>query len=445
MKQSAKNDASSRFEPGPKTGARAVPAPSGHGAEEQSTSCFAVAALIVLMTVSFFGTSSRGLAASNTTMNAVITANTAFTLDLFERERARPGNLFFSPYSISTALAMTYAGARGQTAEEMARTLHLTLPQTEVPVACSNLVRQIENVNTAKPLRLEIANSVWGQEDFPFLPAFLDLVHRDYAAEAWQVDFVRNAEPARLEINSWVAKKTQDKIPELLQPGQITSDTRMVLCNAIYFKGDWSNKFDPSATHSAPFSTDDGKQVQVPLMTRTFEVRSRPFEELTVFELPYLSNVLSMVVLLPKDREGLPAVERTLNVPQLSGWLSSLASARAIKSEVYLPKFKLDCRLELASTLSALGMPTAFSSKADFSGMSQATKLCIDKVVHQAYVDVNEEGTEAAAATGSTMMLTSAFVRIPVLRVDHPFLFLIRENATGSVLFFGRVVNPLPR
>ncbi|MGH7972460.1 MAG: serpin family protein, partial [Limisphaerales bacterium] len=213
-------------------------------------------------------------------------------------------------------------------------------------------------------------------------------------------------------------------------------------CNAIYFKGQWLAQFDPKATHSAPFFLGSSQQVQVPLMTKTFRVRSRQFDDFTAFTLPYTSNALSMVILLPKAVDGLPSLEQKLDSTNLNQWMASVQSAPEVKSEVFLPKFKMNCRLDLTPTLSAMGMGTAFSAGADFSGMTRMPGLCISEVVHQAYVDVNEEGTEAAAATGTIMRLTATVEHITVLRVDHPFIFLIRENRTGSILFLGRVMDP---
>ena len=287
---------------------------------------------------------------------------------------------------------MTYAGARGQTAAEMARALHFSLPQREVPPAFAGLVHLMEGVRETKPLTLDIANSLWCQQGFPLLDSFLKLAQGDFGAEARQVDFVKDSDPTRLAINTWVAQKTQDKIKDLIQPGQLSADTRLVLCNAIYFKGQWLARFDPKATHSAPFFLGGGQQVQTPLMTKTFEVRSRQMEDFTAFSLPYTSNELSMVILLPKTPDGLPALEQKLDSANLRQWLNSVATAPETKSEVYLPKFKLDCRLLLAPTLSAMGMPAAFSANADFSGMSPKPGLSISDVVHQAFVEVNEEG-----------------------------------------------------
>jgi len=398
--------------------------------------------LILVMTITISGTPLAAQPSPGANPSPVVTANTSFALDLYQREKTTSGNLFFSPYSLSTALAMTYSGARGETAAEMARLLHFNLPQPEVARTFGELAQQMDAVTRTTALKLDIANSLWCQKDFPFIESFLALTRDSYHAEARSVDFVQNTESARVEINSWVEHKTQDKIRDLIQSGQLDRTTRLVLCNAIYFKGQWASQFDPKATHPAPFFTLTGQQVQTPLMTRSVKLRSRAIDDFALASLPYVSNELSMVILLPKATDGLPGLEERLNTGNLGHWLSLLDAAPELKTDLFLPKFKLNCRLLLARTLSALGMPTAFSDSADFSGISTKPALQISDVVHQAFVDVNEEGTEAAAATGVMMRMLAIQREPPVFRVDHPFVFLIRENRTGTILFLGRVLDP---
>jgi serine protease inhibitor len=375
-------------------------------------------------------------------------ANTAFAADLYQREHTKAGNLFFSPYSISTALAMTYAGTRGQTANEMAQVLHFTLPQAQVPAAFASLTERLNAVATNKQATLDIANSLWCQKNFPFTDAFLKLTRDSFGAEARSVDFVANTEGARQEINSWISKKTQDKIQDLLQRGQISTDTRLVLCDAVYFKGKWQSQFDAKATRPEPFFTAPSQQVQTTLMFQSLRLRSRQFDNFSLFSLPYGATTdtnqpsVSMVVLLPREVDGLAALEAQLNAANLGQWLASADAAPEVKSELYLPRFKLNCRLDLAKDLAAMGMPAAFGSSADFSGMNGQRNLTLSQVVHQAVIDVNEEGTEAAAATAVGVSALAVRRPNPVFRVDHPFIFLIRENQTGSLLFLGRVVDP---
>jgi serpin B len=388
-----------------------------------------------------FGTSGQAQTPTPVT-NPIVTANTSFALDLYQREKASSDNLFFSPYSLSMALGMTYAGARGQTAAEMARVLHFNLPPPEVASAFASLGRQMEAIARSETLKLNIANSLWCQKDFPFIESFLALTREAFQAEARLVDFAQNPEAVRVEINTWVEQKTQDRIRDLIQPGQLVPATRLVLCNAIYFKGHWTEQFDPKATHPQPFFTQSGQQVQTPLMTQSLKLRTHAFGDFAAASLPYGSNELSMVIFLPKANDGLLAFEQHLNATNLNQWLSALDAAPELKTDLFVPKFKLNCRLVLARTLAALGMPAAFSPSADFSGISAKPALEISDVVHQAYVDVNEEGTEAAAATGIIMKMTAVQQSPPVFRVDHPFVFLIRENRTGTVLFLGRVLDP---
>ena len=398
--------------------------------------------ICIIMTASAFGAPLAAPSRSGAAALPIVTANTSFALDLYQRERSTPGNLFYSPYSVSTALAMTYSGARGQTAAEMARVLHFNLPQPDVARAFASLAQQLDAVAANKAVKLDVANSVWCQKDFPFNDSFLTLARAGYHAEARLVDFVQNPESTRQAINAWISEKTQGKIPDLIQPGQLSAATRLALCNAIYFKGQWADRFDPKATQPAPFFTRPGHQVPTSLMTHQVKLRTRAFEDFAAASLPYISNELSMVILLPRNVDGLAGLEQRLSAANLTEWLTALDAAPELNTDLFLPKFKLNSRLLLAGTLSALGMPTAFSARADFSGLSARPALQISDVVHQAYVEVNEEGTEAAAATGVIMRMLAVQQRIPVFRVDHPFLFLIRDNPTGTLLFVGRVVDP---
>ena len=381
--------------------------------------------------------------AADTAAVKLAQANTAFALDLYRQERSQPGNLFFSPYSISTALAMTCAGASGQTAQEMARTLHFDMPAAQVHPAFAALLRRMDEIATSKQVSLSVANSLWCQQSYRFTANFLKLSRDDYGAVAKEVDFQQNSEAARLQINSWVADKTRNKIIDLLHPGDVSSETRLVLCDAIYFKGSWASRFREETTHDHPFFVTPTQTVPAPLMYQSLKLSSRQYDDLAVLSLPYAGDAVSMVILLPKALDGLPGLEQQLDAAHWRQWLSALDKAPKAKAEVFLPKFKLTRRLTLAHDLAALGMATAFGPAADFSGITGKNDLFLSQVVHQAFVDVNEEGTEAAAATGAVMTL--AEVRradMPVFRIDHPFLFAIRENQTGSILFLGRLVDP---
>ena len=381
---------------------------------------------------------SAGAAAAG--VDALVQSNTAFALDLYLRTSSEGQNLFFSPFSISTALGMTYAGARGRTAEEMANALRF--PKVDdLHSLLGSLTTRITKIGTEGKVMLSTANSLWCQQDYPFVDDFLKTARRDYRAEAQPVNFAAQAEPARRKINKWVAEQTHDKIEELLQPGQISSSTRLVLCNAVYFKGKWLKQFNPKATATRPFQVSPSRQVDTPMMSQTVRLRSHQVNEVLLFSLPYAGNSVSMIVLLPNSVDGLATLEKSLSAEALQGWLSGLAGSPEMETDLTLPRFKLKSRLELNEPLAALGMKQAFTAQADFTGISTRAGLAIDDVVHEAVVDVNEEGTEAAAATGVTMRATSV-ARKKVIRVDHPFIFLIREDTSGSLLFLGKVVDP---
>jgi len=383
----------------------------------------------------------------------VVQGNNEFALALFARLRENQGNLFFSPYSISTALAMTYAGARGDTETQMAKVLHFpTLAGEKVPPepvmqegqfhsAFGEVVKALNDRAKKGGYELAVANALWGQKGYKLLDDFLRLIETEYGGRLTGVDFVTATESARQTINAWVEKKTRDKIKELLKPGVLDTMTRLVLTNAIYFKGNWQRQFQKDKTRESRFTVLSGEKVDAPMMNQTGEFRYMEAEGFQAIELPYVDNELSMIILLPKQTDGLPEFEKTLKLEDFSRWLDRLHRREVIVS---VPKFKMTSQFSLASVLISMGMADAFSAPvADFSGITGSRDLFISAVIHKAYVDVNEEGTEAAAATGVTMRLTSAGPsQTPVFRADHPFLFLIRDNHSGSILFIGRLTNP---
>ncbi len=397
--------------------------------------------LVLLLLASL--TSIRGEArAEEGRMSQLVDGNTQFALDLFGRLRTQPGNLFFSPSSISTALAMTYAGARGETAQQMARVLHFPSPQDQLPETFASLQNALRPAAEKPGYRLDLANRLWGQQGYHFLPDFLAVTRDFYHAELAQVDFNGQTETARQTINQWVEKQTQDKIQNLVPPGAISNLTRLVLANAIYFKGEWTRPFVKSATKDEPFHVTGDKTTTVPLMHKTDDFRFAAVDGLKLLELPYGNRDLATIVLLPDAVDGLEALEQRLSRESLTRWTAALQRR---KVAVDLPRFKLTSEFSLSSTLTAMGMPLAFdATRADFSGMSSEEHLAISAVLHKAFVDVNEEGTEAAAATG--VVITARAVMRPtepaVFRADHPFLFLIVDQRTGSLLFLGRLVNP---
>ncbi len=374
-------------------------------------------------------------------VQAVARGGNAFAVDLYSKLRGQEGNLFFSPYSISTALAMTYAGARGETATQMAETLHFDLRDAALHNAYAKLIAETEKATEAEGCELSVANALWAQQGYEFLRAFLRLVRESYDAPLHEVDFVGATEQARTRINDWVAERTRDKIQDLIPPGALDALTRLVLTNAVYFKGDWAHPFEEDDTTEERFWTSAEESVPAPMMHQAEDFGYRESESWQMVELPYAGETLSMVVVLPRQKDGLASLEKQLTAEKLAGWMRGLAER---KVNLTLPKFKLTSRFELAAVLGGLGMRDAFSPRsADFSGMTGKRDLFVSAVIHKAYVDVNEEGTEAAAATGVVMKLTAVRPMEPVtFRADHPFLFLIRHRGTGSILFMGRVAEP---
>ena len=371
----------------------------------------------------------------------VVKGNTEFAFDLYQQLKTVDGNLFFSPYSISTALAMTYAGTRSDTAEQMAFVLNYPMhPKVLNPMA-GTLIDQLNDPNRADNYQLSIANALWGQKDYPFLDDFIQLNKKYYRAGLENVDFVNEAkrEKTRKKINTWVEDKTNDKIKDLIPEGVLDEATRLVLTNAIYFKGDWARQFDKADTKNADFYISPNKTVTAPLMYQKEDFRYGQTDTLQLLELPYKGDDLSMVILLPKEKTGLADLEKELTADNLTEWQKRMYKKEV---EVYLPKFKMTSQFSLPETLKKMGMSDAFDpGKADFSGMTGNKDLFISAVLHKAFVEVNEEGTEAAAATGVMMELSMALDE-PVFRADHPFIFMIKDNKTGSILFIGRIVDP---
>ena len=385
------------------------------------------------------GTETKPLAAADRT--AAAADNNTFALALYGQLRKQNGNLFFSPESISTALAMAYAGARGDTASQMAKTLHFTLPPQQLHPAMGALLSDLNMAHDG--YELSVANALWAQQGYTFLDTFLALLKTDYGAGLNQVDFKGATEEARLTINRWVEQKTKDKIKDLLQPGALRADTRLVLTNAIYFKGDWQAQFDKAQTKNEDFYLSQAQTTTAPLMHREGGFNYFDGGTFQALDIPYKSKELSMIIFLPKDRSGLSALEQSLTASNTQQWLRQLAPVS--KVVVTLPKFKMTQQFELGTTLAAMGMAQAFAANADFSGMTGHHDFAVSAVIHKAYVDVNEEGTEAAAATAVTMRALAMRVpeqAPPVFRADHPFVFVIRDNRSDSILFMGRMADP---
>jgi serpin B len=371
----------------------------------------------------------------------VVKGNTQFALDLYSHLRDEPGNLFFSPYSLSTALAMTYAGAGGETAKQMASVLHFPRNTDQLHPAFATLMRDLQGGQT-NGYELYLANALWGQKGHGFRANFLHLTQEHYGAGLREVDFIKATEEARQTINAWVEQQTQNKIKELLEPGILDALTRLVLTNAIYFKGAWATPFEHVLTRDAPFLVTPQQRVTVPMMHQVGRFNYLETDDLQALELPYAGGRLALMVLLPRKVDGLAECEQTLTADNLARWAAKL---RPRKVAVEFPRFKVTGTFLLNDVLSQMGMPLPFDDKrADFSAMDESEPgLFLFAVVHKAFVDVNEEGTEAAAATAAVMSLRGISTEKPtVFRADHPFVFLIRDISTGSLLFLGRLTNP---
>jgi len=374
----------------------------------------------------------------NITMKGVVDANNQFAMDLYNNWDSQKGNIFFSPYSISSALAMTYEGARGETATEMQNVLHIPIDQTTRTSEFSQINAQINDPN--KPYLLTIANALWAQENYPFSQDYLSLIDKYYDGKATNLDFISNPEGSRQTINQWVEDKTNDKIQNLIQKGLINSYTRLVLTNAIYFKANWTLQFDATLTQNKSFMSDNGNLI-IPMMEQIDNFNYAESSDMQALELPYQGNDISMLVLLPKD--SISSLESSLTLSKLNKIRNALEME---KVDVSLPKFKIETDYSMSKDLSGMGMPTAFSAEnADFSGMTGKQDLFISEVVHKAFINVTEQGTEAAAATAvimGTSLSPSHYTPPKVFNADHTFIFVIQQKSTGNILFMGRVSNP---
>lgn len=381
--------------------------------------------------------------------STVVDANNQFALDLYARLADDPShhtdNLFFSPFSISSALAITYEGARGTTAEEIRSVFRFPANQNIMRSGFTEVITGINSPSNTYTLRT--ANALWAEKTFSFLPEYISAGEKYYGAKTTNLDFINKPDESRVAINRWVEDQTEDKIRGLLSEDSIDPDTRLVITNAIYFKGTWTRQFDEEKTMDADFRTGTGSIVRVPMMQRTDEDARYGYAETDMFQalsMPYESGdgkELSMLVLLPKSND-LSTIESSFNASSLATLRQSISTRRVM---VYFPKFTMETKYSLSRMLSTMGMPIAFSGSADFSGMAGTKDLYIDDVIHQAFVEVNEEGTEAAAATAVIMRQTSLLIEepTPVFRADHPFIFMIQDSDTGNILFMGRVSDPV--
>jgi serpin B len=383
-------------------------------------------------------------AASVTEIAEVVEGNTAFALGLYQALRTEgDGNLIYSPYSLSLALGMAYAGARGETERQMAGTLHFSLPQEQLHPAFNTLAQELDGRGEGtggtggQGFRLNIASTLWGQEDYRFRPGFLDLLAANYGAEVRRLDF--GEAEAGAAINDWVSRQTEGRIEELIPPGTLDASTRLALANAVYFHAAWASPFESHRTQRGVFHRLDGSVMTAPMMNQGAAFAYTEGSDHQAVQLPYEGHEMAMVILLPA-RGRFEAFERSLDAERLEAVLEGLAERQVILT---LPRFEFESRFELGTALAAMGMPLAFTLQADFSGMTPSRDLFLGNVIHGATISVDEAGTEAAAAT-VVKVCTGEPVQVEVVTVtvDRPFLFLIRDLETGSILFLGRAVDP---
>jgi len=380
----------------------------------------------------------------DTDLTMLVNGNSDFAFDLYQALNKEDDNIFYSPYSMSLALAMTYAGARGETEQQMADTLHFILPQDRLHPAFNSLDIELSQRGEGaqgkdgEGFRLNIVNAIWGQKDYEFLTTFLDTLAENYGAGLRLLDFISAPDESCLTINNWVSDQTEGRIENLIPQGLINELTRLVLTNAIYFNAAWQYPFSGDITGDGPFYLLDGREVTVPMMRQTESFSYAEGDGYQVVELPYDSGELSMVILLPQS-DQFEAFEESLDAQRVEDMVKALEPRRVTLT---MPRFEFESSLSLKETLAGMGMPVAFSGSADFSGMTGNRDLFIADVVHKAFVSVDEAGTEAAAATAVVMSLTAVPGTPVEVTIDHPFLFLIRDIETGTILFVGRVVNP---
>ncbi|KAF0028288.1 hypothetical protein F2P81_019375 [Scophthalmus maximus] len=375
-------------------------------------------------------------------------ANTSFSLDLLKQlsDKDKAGNVFFSPFSISSALAMVMLGARGNTATQMSECLKPQNCQDDIHAGFAQLLSELNKPGA--PYALSVANRLYGEQSYQFVEDFLKQTRKHYSAELEAVDFQTSHEAARLNINSWVETQTQGKIKNVLAQGVVNNMTRLVLVNAIYFKGNWNKQFEESATRDAQFRLNKNKTKPVKMMHQKskFPLTFIPEINCNLLEMPYKGEELSMLIFLPMDIEdsstGLEKLEKELTYENFVEWTNPDMMDK-VEVQVGLPRFKMEEKYDMKDVLVSMGMVDAFDmAMSDFSGMSPGNDLVLSKVVHKAFVEVNEEGTEAAAATAAVMMMRCLPIRPVSFIADHPFLFFIRQNSTMSILFAGRYCSP---
>jgi serpin B len=374
-------------------------------------------------------------------ISTLVAGNTTLALDLYQKLRAKPGNVFFSPFGISTGLGLVYAGARGGTESELGRAAHFGLAQAELHPAFGELLHRLDRVQHGSRLTLVTANGLWCQQGYSFSNAFLKLARTSYSAETETVDFNQAADSASSRINAWVERRTRGRIPAALEAGKLDPDTRLVLGDVVYFKGTWRAQFDAKKTRPTPFWLTETQHVDVPTMSQEGKFKTARIEEprATLIEMPYYGGDLAMVIILPGAFDGLAEIEEAFTPEKLNSWLGELDRATPHTTWVNLPRFTTRQSMDLIPVLRSLGVVSAFDDTADFSGMDGTKQLYLTSALQRAFVEVNEQGTEAAAVTHFGAVPSGG---PPSFLADHPFLFLIRDRGSGTILFLGRLADP---
>lgn len=369
---------------------------------------------------------------------ALVDAGNRFGLELFKMVSSGNENIIVSPWSVSTAMAMTYGGAAGETEKQMAAVLHFEPNTDDFHAKYSAYIEAIRKLD-GKGIQLHVANALWAQKNYDFRKEYLKSTTSHYGAALKYADFRGNTEGARKAINEWTEAETEKKITNLLAPGMLNDMTRLVLVNAIYFQSNWEKQFDKKKTTVMDFFMDENTRIQVPFMVAEDNFGYSKNENCELLRLDYKGGNVSMIILLPLDKNGLNDLIQSLTVEKFNAMTSDI---NPLKTRVLLPKFKTTSEFELSDVLKKMGMPHPFSTEADLSLMTGKKDLQIDKVVHKAFIEVDETGTEAAAATAVVIREKSAPVGLQEFRADHPFMFVIRDNSSGTILFSGKIFNP---
>jgi serpin B len=366
----------------------------------------------------------------------IIEGNNQFAFDLLKTLGDRNQNTFFSPYSISIALFMTAAGARGETEKQMLKVLH----QSQNTLAYHKKFKEtIDKITNKQSVELSVANSIWPSTRLKLTPNYLNLLNSAYKTQVTQCDYVKNADAEALKINKWVEDKTKNKIKNIIKPRVLDSSTELVLANAIYFLGDWQTSFDSTKNTSEPFFLNSGKQINTTFMNTSYSIGYAEDDQFKVVSIPYKSDEVSMFVFLPLNKDSFDYALKNFDIRRYSSLTRAMQST---KVNLSLPKFKVETEYQLHEKLPAMGMPVAFSGNADFSGMTGEKGLAISLVIHKAFVDVSEKGTEAAAATVVIMSRNGGSHKPVDFKADHPFIFMIKDHTTGQILFMGILNDP---